>query len=92
MSTLCSRMHVCAMILLVTSVGAQTLPKNQPPLWSAKPDIAAFEKMENDRLAAAQRCHRPDRRRQRCKDHREHAGPLRRSDPATECGSYIFPV
>lgn len=31
------------------------MPKDQPPLWSAKPDIAAFEKMENDRLAAAQR-------------------------------------
>jgi thimet oligopeptidase len=31
------------------------MPKSQPPLWSAQPDIAAFEKMENDRLAAAQR-------------------------------------
>ena len=34
--------------------GAQQMPKNQPPVWSAKPDIAAFEKVENDRLAAAQ--------------------------------------
>lgn len=31
------------------------MPKDQPPLWSTEPDIAAFEKMENDRLAAAQR-------------------------------------
>jgi thimet oligopeptidase len=27
----------------------------QPPVWAGKPDIAAFEKMENERLAAAQR-------------------------------------
>ena len=35
--------------------GAQDLIQSQPPLWSAKPDAAAFEKIENDRLAAAQR-------------------------------------
>ncbi|MGI9102912.1 MAG: M3 family metallopeptidase [Terriglobales bacterium] len=34
--------------------GAQQMPKNQPPVWSAKPDIAAFEKVENDRVAGAQ--------------------------------------
>jgi thimet oligopeptidase len=39
---------------LVTTVGAQEMPKSQPPLWSARPDVAAFEKMDNDRLAAAQ--------------------------------------
>ena len=44
-----------ALALLVTTAGAQYLPKDQPPVWSAKPDIAAFEKMENDRLAATQR-------------------------------------
>lgn len=33
---------------------AQEMPKSQPPVWSAKPDIPAFEKIENDRLAAAQ--------------------------------------
>ncbi len=34
---------------------AQDLIQSQPPLWSAKPDAGAFEKIENDRLAAAQR-------------------------------------
>jgi len=43
------------LLSLVTALGAQEIPKSQPPLWSSKPDVAAFEKMENDRLAAAQR-------------------------------------
>jgi len=43
------------LMLFATTVAAQEMPKDQPPLWSAKPDAAAFEKMENDRLAAAQR-------------------------------------
>jgi thimet oligopeptidase len=43
-----------ALLLLVTTVSAQELPKSQLPLWSAEPDVAVFEKMENDRLAAAQ--------------------------------------
>ena len=47
--------RVMALLLLLTTVAAQELPKSQPPVWSAKPDVAAFEKMENDRLAAAQR-------------------------------------
>jgi thimet oligopeptidase len=47
--------HVIAFLLLATTVSAQDMPKDQPPLWSANPDVAAFEKMENDRLAAAQR-------------------------------------
>jgi thimet oligopeptidase len=54
MSSVC-RAHVIPLLLLVTTVAAQELPKSQPPLWSAKSDVAAFEKMENDRLAAAQR-------------------------------------
>ena len=33
---------------------AQDLLSSQPPLWASKPDAAAFEKIENDRLAAAQ--------------------------------------
>ena len=32
---------------------AQDRAKFQPPIWSAKPDIAAWEKIENDRLNAA---------------------------------------
>lgn len=38
--------------LLVTGAAAQI---QQPTVWASKPDVAAFEKMENDRLAAAQR-------------------------------------
>lgn len=33
---------------------AHQMPKNQPPVWSAKPDIAAFERVENERLAGAE--------------------------------------
>jgi thimet oligopeptidase len=44
-----------ALLLLVATDAAQEMPKDQPPLWSSKPDIDAFEKMENERLAAAQR-------------------------------------
>lgn len=40
---------------LASLVSAQEPPKSQPSIWSAKPDVAAFEKMEDDRLAAAQR-------------------------------------
>ena len=40
---------------MVRSVVAQEVPASQPPLWSAKPDVAAFEKTENEHLAAAQR-------------------------------------
>jgi thimet oligopeptidase len=55
MSSAFSWGHVILLVLLATTVAAQEMPKGQPPLWSAQPDIAAFEKMENDRLAAAQR-------------------------------------
>ena len=54
MSNVLCRTHIVALLLLVATVSAQELPKSQPPLWSAKPDVAVFEKMENDRLAAAQ--------------------------------------
>src|ERR1700720_3673643 len=51
-----SRCTVVIILLgLVTSLGAQEVPKSQPPLWSNKPDVAGFEKMENGPLAAAQR-------------------------------------
>ncbi len=42
-------------LLLVTSAAAQDELMNQPPVWAAKPDIAAFQKLEDARLAAAQR-------------------------------------
>jgi len=43
-----------ASLLLVARVAAQAPPKSQPPIWSAKPDVAAFEAAENDRLASVQ--------------------------------------
>ena len=33
---------------------AQDLLKSQPPVWAGQPDITAFEKLENKRLAQAQ--------------------------------------
>jgi thimet oligopeptidase len=43
------------LVVLVSAAVAQDLLKSQPPIWASKPDAAAFEKIENDRLAAAQR-------------------------------------
>lgn len=37
------------------AAGSRDLLQAQPPIWSTKPDAAAFDKMENDRLEAAQR-------------------------------------
>src|SRR5579864_2358567 len=45
---------VTAITISFATCVAQQMPKNQPPVWSAKPDIAAFERTENDRLAAVQ--------------------------------------
>jgi thimet oligopeptidase len=55
MSTVLCRAHLTVILLLAASGAAQEMPKTQLPLWTTKPDVAAFEKMENDRLAAAQR-------------------------------------
>ncbi|HEY1894700.1 MAG TPA: hypothetical protein VGG62_00450 [Terracidiphilus sp.] len=55
MSILHYRYAVCAFSALLTTAFAQTAPVSQPPLWSARPDVATFERIENDRLAAAQR-------------------------------------
>jgi thimet oligopeptidase len=43
-----------ALLLIGAFASAQEIPKSQPPLWGAKPDVAAFEKIEDSRLAAAQ--------------------------------------
>ncbi len=48
------RLAVCSFLFPLLSVLAQTPPIKQPPVWSARPDTAAFEKMENDRLVNAQ--------------------------------------
>jgi thimet oligopeptidase len=56
MPTLRISTHVVVVaFLFVASATAQDELKNQPPVWANKPDIATFEKMENARLAAAQR-------------------------------------
>ena len=47
-------MLLLALLFLGAFASAQEIPKYQRPLWSAKPDAAAFEKIEDARLAAAQ--------------------------------------
>jgi thimet oligopeptidase len=47
-------LHIILILLLATTAAAQQPPSAQPPLWSAQPDVDAFEKIENDRLAATQ--------------------------------------
>jgi thimet oligopeptidase len=39
-------------LILVAGAAAQQAPPSQPPIWSAKPDVAAFEATENAHLAA----------------------------------------
>jgi len=46
---------LCLPLLLAAVLSAQRVTVSQPTVWASKPDIAAFEKIENDRLAAAQR-------------------------------------
>src|SRR5689334_15550209 len=42
-------------VLLSASLAAsQSSPGSQPSVWAAKPEVAAFEKVENERLAMAQ--------------------------------------
>jgi thimet oligopeptidase len=55
MSFFTTRASVVFLLCAITVAAAQEAPKSQPPLWSSKPDIAAFEKVENERLAGAQR-------------------------------------
>src|ERR1700736_551742 len=47
-------MRICFLMLLASICGAQEIT-SQPPIWNTRPDAAAFEKLENDRLATAQR-------------------------------------
>jgi thimet oligopeptidase len=41
-------------LFLAAVVSAQSVTVSQPTIWASKPDVAAFEKIENDRLAAGQ--------------------------------------
>src|SRR5579863_7080694 len=45
---------LCLPFVFAAFVSAQKLTVPQPTIWASKPDIAAFEKIENDRLAAGQ--------------------------------------
>ncbi len=56
MSILCRSIALVILSsLTIAAALAQEAPKTQPPLWSARPDVAAFEKIENDRLTGAQK-------------------------------------
>jgi Zn-dependent oligopeptidase len=50
-----NRFPAVLVLSFAASAFAAASPKSQPPLWSAKPDVPAFERIENDRLARAQR-------------------------------------
>jgi thimet oligopeptidase len=43
---------LCLPFILVVMLPAQTAKISQPTIWAAKPDVAGFEKIENDRLDA----------------------------------------
>jgi thimet oligopeptidase len=51
---LAARMAIflCLPLLLAAVLSAQSVTVSQPTIWASKPDVAAFEKIENDRLAA----------------------------------------
>jgi thimet oligopeptidase len=46
---------LCTPIVLAAILSAQKVSVSQPTIWASKPDVASFEKIENDRLAAGQR-------------------------------------
>jgi thimet oligopeptidase len=46
---------IFGLIMASMGAGARDLLPDQPPIWSTKPDVAAFEKIENRRFEAAQR-------------------------------------
>jgi thimet oligopeptidase len=46
---------LCFPMILAAVLSAQKITVSQPTIWASKPDIAAFEKIENERLAAGQK-------------------------------------
>ncbi|HXA56404.1 MAG TPA: M3 family metallopeptidase [Candidatus Acidoferrum sp.] len=46
---------VLAALLFASVAAAQQVPYNQPTIWASKPDVPAFERLENDRMEAAQK-------------------------------------
>jgi len=55
MSTRLARCCFFALALFAIDLRAQDMPKDQPPIWASRPDVAAFEQTENGRLTTAQR-------------------------------------
>jgi thimet oligopeptidase len=47
-------LFLCLPFLLAAVLSAQDIKVTQSTIWASKPDVAAFEKIENDRLAAGQ--------------------------------------
>src|ERR1700722_11793194 len=47
------RFAILAAFSSLLCAAAQEVPISQPPLWNSKPDVGAFEKIENGRLAGA---------------------------------------
>ena len=45
---------LCLPLVLSAVLLAQTISISQPTVWAEKPDVTAFEKIENDRIAAGQ--------------------------------------
>ena len=66
-----------AVILCMASAWADMSPAPQKPLWTDKPDVAAFEKIENDHLAAADRFIATLVAAKGPRTIREHAGSIR---------------
>lgn len=48
-------LFLCLPFVLGAILSAQQVTVSQSTIWAATPDVAAFEKIENDRLAAGQR-------------------------------------
>ena len=46
---------LCLPFFLTAVLSAQSVTVSQPTIWATKPDVAAFEKIETDRLAAGER-------------------------------------
>ncbi|MFZ0306881.1 MAG: M3 family metallopeptidase [Candidatus Sulfotelmatobacter sp.] len=46
---------LCLPFVFAAVLSAQKITVSQPTIWAAQPDVSAFEKIENDRLAAGER-------------------------------------
>jgi thimet oligopeptidase len=53
--TLRLALFLCLPFLFAAVLSAQSVTVSQPTIWATKPDAAAFDKIENDRLAAGQK-------------------------------------